>query len=632
MKKIFNRVLAAAMAVPMVLTQGVVGTVSAEDTGAKALKADTFTYIAPDQIESNWNEKLLNVVIGLEGTQQEISKDDFLALIPQTNSYGAMLAEVMADAENPVLTVNGGVVTIKGTVDLSTYAEAKIYSKVRKATGMDLIMTAFDKTVEYSVTVDGNVLMDGKTFNVNPVVTIDGQNIDQSNASDYFKGLEAQLAAEVGAQVSVTADIADAMDVEFISKMEKAESWAAKAAKIERTGEYATADETVAAVSRFFDKRTNAYEFPSSVDEAVARHGKAFNKAVELLSDITVTSGFALDITADDVAAIAKTGSDFAVAVSDGVYNMTFTIPDDEADDVAEYVNANATPDENGVTKVYASSKKIVEVQVDVAGEVFYNVTREIEYIDSAMTTTTTTDVTTTTTSTDVIITTTTTTTTSTDDTTTTTTTTTLPAEFEVESVEIEAGVGYYFSHDENEFDLSALISNLTLVGTLDGKAYTVVIAASNYATYLTPAYATPADFFNAVEGTAYVANELALTVTMPEKQKVADDADLSVTGPTVYIGVKGDADLDGVVAIADAQKVLTYYAQSAAKVDVTPLNEDANLIALAYFLADVDTESTAGADSDAGVLSISDAQAILAYYSQNAAELGSTWDEILGK
>lgn len=629
MKKIFNRVLAAAMAVPMVLTQGVVGTVSAEDTGAKALKADTFTYIAPDQTESNWNEKLLNVVIGLEGTQQEISKDDFLALIPQTNSYGVMLAEVMAGAANPVLTVNNGIVTIKGAVDLSTYAEAKIYSKVRNAAGMDLTMTAFNKTVEYSATVDGNALMDGKTFNVVPVITIDGQNIDQSNASDYFKDLAAQLAAEVSAQISVTADIADAMNIEFISKMEKAESWAAKAAKLERTGEYATADETLAAVSTFFDKRTDAYEFPSSVDEAVARHGKAFDKAVDLLSGITVTSGFILDITADDIAAIVKEGSDFEVTVSGGVYNMTFTIPDDEADAVAEYVNANATPDENGVTMVYASSKKIVEVQASVTGEVFYNVTREIKYVNSALTTTTT-DVTTTTTSTDV--TTTTTTTTSTDDTTTTTTETTLPAEFEVESVEIEAGVGYYFSHDENEFDLSGLISKLTLVGTLDGEAYSVVIAASNYATYLTPAYATPAEFFNAVEGTAYVANELALTVTMPKKQKVANDADLSVTGPTVYIGVKGDADLNGVVAIADAQKVLSYYAQAAAQVEMDPLNEDANLVTLAYFLADVDTESTAGADSADGVLQIADAQAILAYYSQNAAELNPTWDEILGK
>ena len=49
MKKILNRVVAAAMAVPMVLTQGAVMNVNAADTGAKALTLSSFTAIPADQ-------------------------------------------------------------------------------------------------------------------------------------------------------------------------------------------------------------------------------------------------------------------------------------------------------------------------------------------------------------------------------------------------------------------------------------------------------------------------------------------------------------------------------------------------------------------------------------------------------
>ena len=674
MKKIFNRVLAAAIAVPMALTQSVVMNVSAEDTGAKVLTLDTFTAIPYDQTESNWNEAALNMVLSMEGTQKEITAADFINLIPQTNMYGVMLAELLADAPNPVLTVESGVVKVSGSADLSAYAEEKIYSKVNAAAGAELNMTAFNKTVEYSLTVDANVLASGKTVEAMPVVTIDGTEIDETNASDYFKGLTDDLAAEVSAQVGIDADIEAAMTVEIIDKIEKAESWFDRAEALERTGSYSTADEMMAAISKFIDNRVNVYDFPASVDEAVARHGNGFNAAIDLVSGISASSGYVLDITADDVAELAKSGSNFEVAVSGGTYEVSFNIPDAEAAEVEAWVNENAEPDENGTVMVYESSTKLVEASITTDGVVFFNVTRKIELIDSKLTTTTTTTTTTddssttttTTTTTDDSSTTTTTTTSDTDtdtdtdtttttsdtttdsDTTTTTSdtttssgstdtttsTSTLPLDFELEDIEVEGGVGYYFSHDENAFDLSTLITSLTLIGNVNGEERIIPIAVTNFADYLTPAYATPADYFNSIDGTAYVADTLKFTFNTSAVEKIAATADLTIADeecPTVYIGVKGDTNLNGVVDIPDATMVLSYYANTAASLPAS-LNADAELEVLAYFLADVNTESTAGADTDLAKMEIADATNILKYYSQDAASLNPSWDEILGR
>lgn len=651
MKKIFNRVLAAAIAIPMTLTQGVVMSTSAEDTGAKSITLDTFVAIPADQTESTWNARLMTMVNSLNGTEQEINKADFLAMLPETNTYAVMLKEVLADAANPVMTVANGVITVSGTADMTAYAQAKIYNKINAAAGAELTLDAFNKTVEYSVTVDANVLMEGKTVDVNPVVVVDGTELNEDNTAAYLQGLADDLAAQVSAQVGVTADIEEAMTVEIIEKVERAESWADKAENLSRTGSYATADEMMAAVSKFFDKRTDLYTFPASVDEAVARHGAGFNQAIELVSGITESHGYAINITADEVAALAKEGTNFEVAVSGGTYEVTFNIPDAEAAEVEAYVNANSTDEK------YVSSIKVVEASVTTDGVVYFNVTREITMGDVVESSTTGTDDTsgsttaTTTTTTDGTgsgtETTETTTVTSGSDgtgssttettasgtntdtdteTTTTTTTTTLPVEFELETVEISAGVGYYFSHDENAFDLGELVESLILVGNIDGEATSLVISPQDYATYLTPAYESPKAYFESVEGLAYVANTLNLTFVAPADRKTAENFDPTLAEqPTVYIGVKGDATLDGVVDISDATAVLSHYAEFGAS--LTPiLNEDANLNVLAYFLADVDTESKAGANTDAAVLDITDATNILTYYAMYGAHLDPDW------
>ena len=93
MKKILNRVLAAAVAVPMALTQSVVMNISAEDAGVKSLSLDAFIEIPADQTESTWNLKMLNVVTSVEGTQKEIAKDNLVDLLPEKNSYSILIME-----------------------------------------------------------------------------------------------------------------------------------------------------------------------------------------------------------------------------------------------------------------------------------------------------------------------------------------------------------------------------------------------------------------------------------------------------------------------------------------------------------------------------------------------------------
>ena len=664
MKKILNRVVAAAMAVPMVFTQGAMMNVNAADTGAKALTLNSFTAIPADQTVSTWNTKMLAVVASMEGTEKTIAKADFLEMIPEVNVYATLLKEIMTEAPDPVLTVKNNTVTVKGTADLTSYAESEVYPKVRKALEdagcpFDVTLDTFNKTVEYAVTVDFGSLADSTTVKLAQVtLTCDGTDITTGTVS-YFRELVDELVASVKTQINdqyqaqidnlpagyeefaanadqFEADLTDAKDLDVIKKLEKAADYLSKVNTFERSGSYATADEALAAAAKFINKREGFYNFPASVDEAVARHGNGFNKAIEIANGISSTNGYKLNVTVDDVATLAKEGSDFEVAISGGTYSVTFNIPDEEAAEVEAYVNANA---EDGM--VYDYSYKVVEVNgVPSAGTASLDITREIvlKKADDTTTTTTTTtttsdttsDTTTTTTTTsdttsDSTTTTTTTSDTTSDSTTTTTTTDNIPAEFVLESIEVVAGKGYYFSHDENAFDLASLVSELTLVGTLDGEAYTVAVSAGSIANYLTPEYATPAEYYTA-EAAAYVGNTLGLTFTPSETMTVAENADLTVTDlPWVFIGVKGDANLDGEVKIADAQLVLKYYAEMAAN-GTSTIGNDEDLAILAYFLADIDTESKAGADSDEGKLTIADAQAILAYYAKKAADGEASW------
>lgn len=106
---------------------------------------------------------------------------------------------------------------------------------------------------------------------------------------------------------------------------------------------------------------------------------------------------------------------------------------------------------------------------------------------------------------------------------------------------------------------------------------------------------------------------------------------DTPITGANlrVLLGVKGDVNFDSKADLADATKVLEYYAQKAAGLNPSLTgNEDADLEILAFFLGDIDTESQTGASG--GKLDLTDASSILTYYANTAAGNSVTWDAFL--
>ena len=239
---------------------------------------------------------------------------------------------------------------------------------------------------------------------------------------------------------------------------------------------------------------------------------------------------------------------------------------------------------------------------------------------------TTTTDVSGGTTTTDVSGETTTTTTTGTggSETTTTTTTGTTGTITPVGTTTLEVEVNptnFYFSVDERELKPSDLFSKFDIVDE-EGTHFNALEAGA-----VTLDKTTPKEIFDA-EGKPYCVTEVNAYFTDPTKADAEPVA--APVNPTVYIGVKGDADLNGIVDVQDGVAILTYYAKTAAAQENVAFNEDENLNKLTYFLADVDTESKAGMNSGSELMTTQDAVNVLTFYAKKAANQEPTWPDVI--
>ena len=240
---------------------------------------------------------------------------------------------------------------------------------------------------------------------------------------------------------------------------------------------------------------------------------------------------------------------------------------------------------------------------------------------------TTTTDVSGGTTTTDVSGETTTTTTTGSgegSETTTTTTTTNTGTITPVGTTTLEVEVNptnFYFSVDERELKPSDLFSKFDIVDE-EGTHFNALEAGA-----VTLDKTTPKEIFDA-EGKPYCVTEVNAYFTDPTKADAEPVA--APVNPTVYIGVKGDANLDGIVDTKDAVTILTYYAKAAAGQADVAFNEDENLNKLAFFLADVDTESKAGMNNGSELMTTQDAVNVLTFYAKKAANQEPTWPDVI--
>ncbi len=229
-------------------------------------------------------------------------------------------------------------------------------------------------------------------------------------------------------------------------------------------------------------------------------------------------------------------------------------------------------------------------------------------------TTTSTTEATTTTTTTEA-------TTTSTTEATTTTSATTTQPQPNVTTIVFElADPNFYFSVDEREFKATDLFKSVTLISTdADGK----IVSQEDIIDKVNFNGATPKSTYAQTE--KYFVGEVQAYYNNGTENVLIPDAT-----PTVYIGVKGDADLNGLEDVPDAVTILTYIAKVAAGQEGIVLNDDPMLNKLAFFLADIDTESKEGQNTDGKLLEVSDAVSILTYVAKKAAGQGPTWPEVV--
>ena len=240
---------------------------------------------------------------------------------------------------------------------------------------------------------------------------------------------------------------------------------------------------------------------------------------------------------------------------------------------------------------------------------------------------TTTTDVSGGTTTTDVSGGTTTTTTTGSgegSETTTTTTTTNTGTITPVGTTTLEVEVNptnFYFSVDERELKPSDLFSKFDIVDE-EGTHFNALEAGA-----VTLDKTTPKEIFDA-EGKPYCVTEVNAYFTDPTKADAEPVA--APVNPTVYIGVKGDTDLSGLVDVPDAVAILTYTAKIAAGQENVVFNEDENLNKFAFFLADVDTESKEGKNDGNKLMTTEDDVRILTYTAKTAAGQEVTWPDVI--
>ncbi len=209
-------------------------------------------------------------------------------------------------------------------------------------------------------------------------------------------------------------------------------------------------------------------------------------------------------------------------------------------------------------------------------------------------------------------------------ETTTTTTTTNTGTITPVGTTTLEVEVNptnFYFSVDERELKPSDLFSKFDIVDE-EGTHFDALEAGA-----VTLDKTTPKEIFDA-EGKPYCVTEVNAYFTDPTKADAEPVA--APVNPTVYIGVKGDTDLSGLVDVPDAVAVLTYTAKIAAGQEGVVFNEDENLNKFAFFLADIDTESKEGKNDGNKLMATEDAVYMLTYTAKTAAGQEPTWPDVV--
>ena len=662
MKKIFNRVLAAAVAVPVAISQGLLFTNADEAASSTKLTTADFLTIEGCKTSSDWGVDVETAIVAAAGATGTIDFSAISAALPnQDNYYVGVLNNILADSGNATATVTAdSKLTVTGSFDASSWVSDKLIPAVKDklkemghdASDITVTLDAANLSGTYSASIDANDISTTKTFTNGEatIVTSDGTSYKYTDYAAYLQTVVDQLKASIAQQLAandITLTAEEAAELDDLLTV-RADNWTNKIENLlgkEGEKKYDSINDLLAAANK---KNSHV---PASLSEAAA-YNAAADAAMSQINGIINQTDVAIDITAQDVIDVLSQGYN-VVATADaeaGVYDLTFNIPDDQIDELTAALQEEQDKVDPTKAVVNVTSEKKVEVKATKDGTLFFDVTRTFtnDLIDKSLTTTTTAATTTTpaggtttttpaggtttttpaggtTTTTPAGGTTTTTpaggttTTTPAGGTTTTTpaggTTTTTPAVTKISVVETKTG--YYFSEDTRTFDPTALLK----VVSVDEEGNETDITAD--VTFGEDSAATPKSVYADTE--TYYAG----TVDAYYKGVKLDAA------PTVYIGVKGDADLNGKVELSDATLALTYYTEHSVNnafylTSGTKTPENAELETLAYFLADINTESTVGEDVvGTSTIELEDATNILTYYTEESVNNNPKWATI---
>ena len=607
MKKIFNRVLAAAVAVPVAISQGLLFTNADEAASSTKLTTADFLTIEGCKTSSDWGVDVETAIVAAAGATGTIDFSAISAALPnQDNYYVGVLNNILADSGNATATVTAdSKLTVTGSFDASSWVSDKLIPAVKDklkemghdASDITVTLDAANLSGTYSASIDANDISTTKTFTNGEatIVTSDGTSYKYTDYAAYLQTVVDQLKASIAQQLAandITLTAEEAAELDDLLTV-RADNWTNKIENLlgkEGEKKYDSINDLLAAANK---KNSHV---PASLSEAAA-YNAAADAAMSQINGIINQTDVAIDITAQDVIDVLSQGYN-VVATADaeaGVYDLTFNIPDDQIDELTAALQEEQDKVDPTKAVVNVTSEKKVEVKATKDGTLFFDVTRTFtnDLIDKSLTTTTTAATTTTPAG---------------------GTTTTTPAVTKISVVETKTG--YYFSEDTRTFDPTALLK----VVSVDEKGNETDITAD--VTFGEDGAATPKSVYADTE--TYYAGTVD-----------AYYGDTVIATPTVYIGVKGDADLDGTVGLEDATLALTYYSEHAVSnayyftTSSATAPENVELETLAYFLADINTESTAGADSADLVIELADATNILTYYAEDAVKNEPKWAAI---
>ena len=442
MKKTFNRLLAATVAIPVALGQVLAISANAAEapaalkvTADKLLKvepatgfpetvsadADTITYT----VESDWNTTLAKQ-LNTETSNKTVTVDakKFVAGINSANYYVELLKKAVNASENPTATVKDGVVTISGTADFSA-ATDKLAEKLDTLDGYEgfTLDTSILTGVAYTATIKTD-FANSKSVDADLSFTANGKTYGVSTATEYANDVYTNLAGQVTAavdqkvkelaakynmtedEVRANADFDIAGDVAALkAETDKLSADIAKAQKkydsfknlTKAAKSYDSADAALAAAVNYLAKNVAAAaNQPKTVDGMVAKYGANFDNGVASVNSSLKDAGVNVEIAVSsaDVAALLKSATKVTIGAAAGTYTAELEITDAEKAEVEKYVEEQVAEKLPEKTVVSVDTVKTVTVSGAADGVAAFDVTRDVTVVlkDKDTTTTTTGD------------------------------------------------------------------------------------------------------------------------------------------------------------------------------------------------------------------------------------------------